>query len=81
MVGGLAIAWPQALLPALATWLLSMLCSGYVGLSTVLAGASVLLFAVIIGADRLQLEFALAIALLLVATHRGNLGRMRAGCV
>ena len=80
VVGGLAIAWPQVLLPALATWLLSMMCSGYVGLSTILAGASVLLFAVVIGADRLQLGFALAIALLLLATHRSNVARMRAGC-
>lgn len=80
VLGGLAIAWPQALLPALATWLLSMVCSGYVGLSTILAGASVLLFAIITGADRLQLVFALGIALLLAATHRGNVARMRAGC-
>ena len=80
VLGGLAVAWPQALLPALATWLLSMLCSGYVGLSTMLAGASVLLFAVLMHADRLQLGFALAIALLLVATHRSNVSRMRAGC-
>ncbi|MEO7251450.1 MAG: glycerol-3-phosphate 1-O-acyltransferase PlsY, partial [Arenimonas sp.] len=80
VVGGLAIAWPQVLLPALATWLLSMMCSGYVGLSTMLAGASVLVFAIITGADHLRLGFSLAIVLLLVATHRGNLARMRAGC-
>ena len=79
LVGGLAVAWPQTLLPIFGIWLLSMMWGGYVGLSTVLAGVSVLMFALATGASGLQLGFAACIALLLVFTHRGNLARLRAG--
>jgi glycerol-3-phosphate acyltransferase PlsY len=79
LVGGLAVVWPQVLLPALAVWLLCMMWGGYVGLSTVLAGVSVTLVALLTGADGLRLVFAASIALLLIYTHRGNLARLRAG--
>ena len=79
LVGGLAIVWPQALLPALAVWLLSMMWGGYVGLSTVLAGVSLVLVALVSGADGLRLGFAAVIALFLIFTHRSNLARLRAG--
>lgn len=79
LVGGLAIVWPQTLLPALAVWLLSMMWGGYVGLSTVLAGVSLVLVALVSGADGLRLGFAAVIALFLIFTHRANLARLRAG--
>jgi acyl phosphate:glycerol-3-phosphate acyltransferase len=79
LVGGLAVVWPQALLPVFAIWLLSMMWGGYVGLSTVLAGLSVPLFELVTDADGPRLVFAAAAGLLLVFTHRGNLIRLRAG--
>ena len=79
LVGGLAIVWPQTLLPVLAVWLLSMMWGGYVGLSTVLAGVSLVLVALVSGADGLRLGFAAVIALFLIFTHRANLARLRAG--
>jgi len=79
LVGGLAVVWPQALLPALAIWLLSMLWGGYVGLSTVLAGVSLVLLAVVTDADGVRLGFAAVAALFLCFTHRSNLARLRAG--
>ena len=79
LVGGLAVAWPQTLLPALLVWLLSMAWGGYVGLSTVLAGMSVVLVALLTGADPWRWCFAVVIALFLMFTHRGNLARLRAG--
>ena len=79
LVGGLAVAWPQAIVPVLATWLLCLLLTGYVGLSTVLAGVAVLAFALITNAQPSVSMFAAALALLLVFTHRGNLARLRQG--
>ena len=79
LVGGLAVVWPQTLLPIFGIWLLSMMWGGYVGLSTVLAGVSVLMFALATGGSGWQLAFAACIALLLVFTHRSNLARLRAG--
>lgn len=79
LVGGLAVVWPLVLLPALAAWLLSLMWGGYVGLSTVLAGITVFLFAIVDDADAFRLAFAGSIALFLIYTHRGNLARLRAG--
>lgn len=79
LVGGLAIAWPQSLPTALAVWLLSMIWGGYVGLSTVLAGVSLVLLALVTESDELRLAFAVVVALFLIYTHRGNLARLRAG--
>jgi glycerol-3-phosphate acyltransferase PlsY len=79
LVGGLAVVWPQVLFPALLVWLLSMMWSGYVGLSTVLAGVSLVLVALVRDADGPRLALATIIAAFLVFTHRGNLARLRTG--
>lgn len=79
LVGGLAIAWPQVLLPLVAVWILCLAISGYVGLSTVLAAVSLVFVGMVIGADALRLGFAGFAALFVAWTHRGNLQRLRAG--
>ena len=79
VVGGLAVLWPQALLPVLGTWIVAMLCGGYVGLSTVLAGLSLPIHAWVTGAGAPRLGFGILVACFLVFTHRGNLARLRAG--
>jgi glycerol-3-phosphate acyltransferase PlsY len=78
-VGGLAIAWPQVLLPVLAVWLLSLAFTGYVGLSTVLAAISLVFAGMVLGADATRLGFAVIAAMFVACTHRGNLQRLRAG--
>lgn len=79
LVGALAVAWPAALPAILAVWLLCLLSTGYVGLSTVLAAISLPLFALVSGAGAIRIVFALVAAALLVYTHRANLVRLRAG--
>ena len=79
LVGGLAVVWPQTLLPAFVVWLLSLMWGGYVGLATVLAGVTVLVFALFAGADGLHTLLAAIIALFLLFTHRSNLRRLRNG--
>lgn len=79
VVGALAVLWPQALPAVLGTWVLAMLCGGYVGLSTVLAGMSLPIFGWLAGASAARLAFAAAVALFLAFTHRANLQRLRAG--
>lgn len=79
LVGGLILAWPAALLAVLASWLLVLSASGYVGLATVIAGFALLPMAALgdVGAERGA--FAISAALLLLYTHRGNLQRLHAG--
>ena len=79
LVGGLAVVWPQALLPVFIVWLLSLAWGGYVGLATMLAGVSLVLVALVEGSDAIRLGFSVVAAVLLVFTHRGNIARLRAG--
>lgn len=79
LVGTLIVLWPAALPVLLVVWLLSLSLSGYVGLSTVLAGFSLLALALLIPGQPLRLAFSACAALLLLFTHRANLARLRAG--
>jgi len=78
-VGGLAVLWPQALLPGLLVWILALLWTGYVGLSTMLAGLAIFASAVAWGVDAPRMVYAALIAAFLVFTHRANLARLRRG--
>jgi glycerol-3-phosphate acyltransferase PlsY len=79
LVGGLALLWPLALAPLFGVWLLVLLSTGYVGLSTVLAGLALPLWALLEGRDAAWTVFALAVAALLAWTHRANVQRLRDG--
>ncbi|KFN42649.1 glycerol-3-phosphate 1-O-acyltransferase PlsY [Arenimonas oryziterrae] len=79
LVGGLLVAWPWALPGVIGAWVLTLVITGYVGLSTVIAGASLLATAWGFGEGTPRLGFALVASLFLLYTHRGNLSRLRAG--
>jgi glycerol-3-phosphate acyltransferase PlsY len=72
---------PAALLYVLGTWLLVLMLSGFVGLSTVLSTLSFSLWAWLgqpVDQQPLQL-FGVTMLLLVIFTHRGNIKRMLAG--
>ncbi len=79
VVGGIAVLWPAAVPLLFAVWVCVLILSGYVGLSTILAGLSLAVLAVTMQVDQTRLIFAAAIALLLLFTHRANIARLRAG--
>ncbi len=79
VVGGVSVLWPAAVPVLLAIWLCALILSGYVGLSTVIAGMSIVVLALTTHADTPRLAYAIAAALLLLFTHRGNLARLHAG--
>ena len=81
LLGGLAVLWPLALGGVLGVWVLLLLLTGYVGLSTILAAAALLPLALLDPATPPlpRLAFAVAAALFILYTHRGNLERLRAG--
>lgn len=80
LVGALLVAWPLALALVLPVWLLVLVLSGYVGLATVLAAASLLPAAVLLpGPTPARLAFAVAATLFIAFTHRANLQRLRSG--
>lgn len=78
LVGALLVLWPAALPWLLGVWLLVIGLSGYVGLATMLAAASLLPQALWAGGAA-RFGFALTAAAFIVFTHRGNIARLRAG--
>ena len=81
LVGAVLGAAPLLLIPMLAVWLLVVVLFGFVGLASIL-GASA--FAAAAAASSVEariplLTFAVASAVLIACTHRGNIARMLAG--
>ena len=83
LVGILIGLYPFGLLIAFSVWLIILVLTGYVGLSTMLAGIS---FPMVIfienymgGLNSTIGLFALSMAFFLVFTHRSNIGRMLQG--
>lgn len=79
-LGVIAVLAPLALLPGLAAFALTLMLTGYVGLSTVLAVSAAALFLLVrCGPLSPQFAFGLAMALFILYTHRSNMQRLRAG--
>jgi len=79
LLGALLVAWPAVLPWVLGVWLVCLLSSGYVGLSTILATLSATAVALLMHAGTTRLAFAVIAGLLVVFTHRANLKRLLAG--
>ncbi len=78
-VGALVVIQPLLLVPMLATWVVVLVLTGYVGAATVLAGFSLVPAALWLDASRGLLVFCIALALFMAFTHRSNIGRLRSG--
>jgi len=72
---------PEAVLPVLCVWLVTVMLCGYVGLATMLAVASFSVFLLVTQQppDAALLTFAVLMALFVLYTHRANIARMRTG--
>lgn len=80
LLGAVAVLAPKALIPVAVVWLACVMLTGYVGLGTMLAAASLpVYFAWAHPGDTALLAFGLAMAAFVVYTHRANVTRMRAG--
>lgn len=79
LVGGLLVLWPWSIPLLLLVWGSVLVTTGYVGLSSVLAAASLPLWAWLSNAGPNRMWFAFAAALFIAFTHRSNLQRLRDG--
>ena len=77
-VGTLIVIEPWLLLPIVVTWLITLVLTGYVGLSTVFAGFSLVPAAWWLD-DRPLMIFTAVLALFLLFTHRSNMRKLRHG--
>jgi glycerol-3-phosphate acyltransferase PlsY len=78
-IGALLVIAPLAILPMLATWLLVLGITGWVGLSTMLAALSLIPALLLLGADARTVTFGVLLALFIVFTHRSNIRKMLNG--
>ncbi len=79
LIGGLIVLWPWSIPLVLLAWGGVLVTTGYVGLSTVLAVASLPIWAWWSDAGPNRMWFATAAALFIAFTHRSNLKRLRDG--
>lgn len=77
-VGAMIVIEPWLLLPLLITWLVTLIMTGYVGLSTVLAGFSLVPASWAMN-NNAMLVFSSVLALFLLFTHRENIQRLLNG--
>jgi len=82
MVGALLVLWPLVLLPVIVVWLLTLTITGFVGLSTMLAGIALVPATLWLRPEdpgRVWLIGAIVVSLFLVYTHRSNITKMFRG--
>ena len=80
VVGVVAIAVTIALPPVLAVWLVTVVLTGYVGLSTMLAMLALpVVFELRGDTSAAMLNFAVLMSIFVIYTHRANIQRMRMG--
>jgi glycerol-3-phosphate acyltransferase PlsY len=77
-VGALIVIEPWFLLPLIITWLVTLIMTGYVGLSTVLASFSLLPASWSMNSNSLMV-FSAIMALFLLFTHRENMRKLLTG--
>jgi len=80
LIGAVAVLAPSALLPVALVWLSCVMLTGFVGLGTMLATATLpVYFALSQPRSAALFAFGIAMAAFVIYTHRSNLARMRAG--
>ena len=77
-VGALIVIEPWLLLPLVICWVVTLIMSGYVGLSTVLASFSLVPASWAMN-DNLLMVFSSVLALFILFTHRGNMRKLLSG--
>ena len=80
LIGAVAVLAPAALLPVVLVWLACVMLTGFVGLGTMLATATLpVFFALAAPRSPALIVFGIAMAAFVTYTHRANIERMRAG--
>ena len=80
VVGVIAAVELRLLLPLLATWILVLVLTGYVGLASMLSGVALVVGVYLLEPHNVPLlSFSVAVTAFVVYTHRSNIARMRSG--
>ena len=79
LVGIIAVLFPQCILYSLLGWFVTLIFTGFVGLSTMTAGIILVVTAYLLSIHYLYLYFSILMAVFIIFTHRSNISRMLDG--
>ena len=76
LIGIVGVLFPQCIIYALTSWVLILILTGFVGLSTIIASIVLTCSAYYLNIDEVYFYFALLMSLFIIFTHRSNIIRM-----
>ena len=79
LIGIIGVLFPQCVIYALLSWVLTLTLTGFVGLGTMIAGITLSISAYLFSIPTIYFYFSIAMSLFIIFTHRSNIKRMMNG--
>ena len=76
LIGIIGVLFPQCILYALLSWILTLIFTGYVGLGTMIAGLVLSISAYLFNVSTIYFYFSILMSFFIIFTHRSNIQRM-----
>ena len=76
LIGIVGVLFPQCIIYALLSWVITLIFTGYVGLGTMVAGVILSVSAYLLNVSSIYFYFSISMSLFIIFTHRSNIKRM-----
>ena len=76
LIGIVTVLFPQCILYSISAWVITLIFSGFVGLSTMIAGITLAISAYMLNINSTYFYFSLLMSVFIIFTHRSNIKRM-----
>ena len=76
LIGIISVLFPQCIVYALLSWIITLIFTGYVGLGTMVAGVILSVSAYLLNVSSIYFYFSISMSLFIIFTHRSNIKRM-----
>ena len=79
LIGIIGVLFPQCIIYALLSWIITLVFTGYVGLGTMISGIMLSLSAYLLDVSNIHFYFSVLMSIFILFTHRSNIKRMIQG--
>ena len=79
LIGIIGVLFPQCIIYALLSWIITLVFTGYVGLGTMISGIMLSLSAYLLDVSNIHFYFSVLMSIFILFTHRSNIKRMIKG--
>ena len=79
LIGIVGVLFPQCIIYALLSWVITLIFTGYVGLGTIIAGIVLSISAYCFDVSNIHFYFSVLMSIFIIFTHRSNIKRMFQG--